>query len=287
MKGLGTNDEKLINALGPLSSADMAAVRQKFGELFQRDLIHDITSETSGHYRQALVQLCTDPAELDAELVREAVKGIGTNETELTEIICTRSPAELKAMCDAYERKYQRNLEGDVKSDTGGDLRKVYCACLAANRGSRQQNVDADVEALHKAGPGKIGTNEQAFIDIIGGSTRQHVDAIYWAYAKKYGKSLDAMIRDEMSGDLGKALASLSQPGHVYFAERILHCMKGLGTSDQHLIRLIVTQRERYLREAGKYFLEVNRKTISAWVESETSANYKRILLKICQTAGA
>jgi len=158
---------------------------------------------------------------------------------------------------------------------------------LNPNRGSRQGDVAADVEALHKAGPGKwFGTDEEQFINIIAMSSREHVHKVYFAYAEKYGKSLDAMIRDEMGSDLGKAFANLATPAHVLFADKILKSMKGLGTADQDLIRLITTQRGRHLKAAGKYFLEVNRKTISKWIEGDTSGDYRHILLKICETEG-
>jgi len=286
MKGLGTNEKVLIEVIGSRTSADMQLVRRAFSAQFSRDLIHDITSETSGKLRDCLLNLTEDPSERDAKLIREAVKGLGTNESLLSEVICTRSPAELKAAADTYARLFTRNMEGDIKSDTSGDLKKIYVACLNPTRGNRACNVDADVEALYKAGPGKFGTNEAAFIEIIGNSPHEHVEQLYWAYAKKYGTSLDAMIRDEMGGNLGKALAELALPHSVFFAERILKAMKGIGTNDHDLIRLITTQRGRHLKAAGKYFLEVNRKTIGAWVASETSGDYKHILVKVCESEG-
>jgi len=48
----------------------------------------------------------------------------------------------------------------------------------------------------------------------------------------------------------------------------------------------LTTQRGRYLKAAGKHFLEVNRKTISAWVADETSGDYKALLLKLCAAEG-
>jgi len=152
--------------------------------------------------------------------------------------------------------------------------------------GTRAGDVGADVEALYKAGAGKIGTDEAMFINVIATSSRAHVEAIFWAYAQKYGKSLDTVIRNEMGGDTGKALANLVLPHHVLFADKILKSMKGMGTNDTDLIRLITTQRGRHLKAAGKYFLEVNRKTISNWIADETSGDYKAILVKICQAEG-
>jgi len=286
MKGMGTNEKVIIDIVGCRTAADMQLVKAQFSNLFQRDLIKDFTDETSGKFRDVLLAICQPPADLDAKLVRQSVKGLGTDENLLSEIICTRTPSELKACAESYQRQFQRNMEGDIKGDTSGDLAKVYMACLGANRGTRAADVAADVEALYKAGAGKIGTDEATFINIIAASSRAHVEAIFWAYAQKYGKSLDTVIRNEMGGDTGKALANLALPHHVLFADKILKSMKGMGTNDTDLIRLITTQRGRHLKAAGKYFLEVNRKTISAWVASETSGDYKNILLKICQTEG-
>jgi len=286
MKGMGTNEKAIIEVVGARTSADMQLIKRAFSAQFQRDLIKDITDETSGKFRDVLLAICQDPAELDAKLVRQSVKGLGTDEDLLSEVICTRTPSELKAASESYQRQFTRNMEGDIKSDTSGDLSKVYMACLNSARGTRVGDVGADVEALYKAGAGKIGTDEATFINIIASSSRPHVEAIFWAYAQKYGKSLDAVIRNEMGGDTGKALSNLALPHHVLYAEKILKSMKGMGTNDHDLIRLITTQRGRHLKSAGKYFLEVNRKTISAWVADETSGDYKNILVKICQTEG-
>jgi len=286
MKGMGTNEKAIIEAVGPRTSADMQLIKRQFAALFQRDLVKDFTDECSGKFKDVLLAMCHEPAELDATLIRKSVKGLGTDEDLLSEVVCTRTPTELKAAAESYQRLYTRNMEGDIKSDTSGDLAKVYMACLAPGRGSRAGNVAADVEALYKAGAGKIGTDEAMFINVIATSSREHVDAIFWAYAQKYGKSLDKVIRDEMGGDTGKALANLVLPPHVLFADKILKSMKGAGTNDTDLIRLITTQRGRHLKAAGKYFLEVNRKTISAWVADETSGDYKAILVKICQAEG-
>jgi hypothetical protein len=248
--------------------------------------VADIKSECGGKFLDVLIAMCYPPAVYDAMLVKKAVAGLGTDESLLSEVICTRSQSELKEAGAAYQKLYNKNMEADIKSDTGGNLAKVYMQCLAASRGTRQGDVNADVEALYKAGAGKIGTDEAAFINIISTASPAHLEAVYYAYAQKYGKALDTVIRDEMGGDTGKALANLATPPHVLFSDKILKAMKGMGTNDENLIRLLTTQRGRFLKAAGKHFLEVNRKTISAWVGEETSGDYKAILLKMCAAEG-
>jgi hypothetical protein len=286
MKGLGTNEKMIIDNIGNKTSRDMVLIIGEYNKAYSRDFVADIKSECGGKFLDVLIALCTPPAEYDAFLVKKAVAGLGTDESLLSEVICTRTQSELKEAAAAYQRLYNKNMEADIKSDTGGNLAKVYLQCLAPSRGTRTGDVAADVEALYKAGAGKIGTDEAAFINIIATASPAHLEAIFYAYAQKHGKSLDTVIRDEMGGDTGKALANLATPPHVLFSDKILQCMKGMGTNDEKLIRLLCTQRGRHLKAAGKHFLEVNRKTISAWVGEETSGDYKAILLKMCAAEG-
>jgi annexin A7/11 len=233
-----------------------------------------------------MTALCTDPADWDAQLVRKAVGGLGTDESLLSEVLCTRTPGELKAAAASYQKLFNRNMEADIKSDVSGDLGLVYACVFSPARGTRSGNVEADAEALFKAGAGKLGTDENSFINIIASSSREHAEALFYEYAKKHGKALDVVIRDEMSGDAGKALAQLATPPHVLFADKIRGCMQGMGTNDEKLIRLLTTQRGRNLKAAGKHFLEVHRQTISAAVTSETSGDYRAILLKMLAAEG-
>lgn len=286
MKGLGTNEKMIIDNIGNKTTADMQLVIKAYREGYNRDFIADIKSECGGNFLNVILAMCTPPAEMDAQLIKKAIAGLGTDESLLSEVLCTRSPTELKEAAAAYQRLYNKNMEADIKSDTGGDLGRVYAQVLSPSRGTRQGDAAADIEALYKAGEGKIGTDEATFINIIATATPAYLETIYYGYAQKHGKALDTVIRDEMGGDVGKALANLATPPHVLFSDKIMKAMKGVGTEDEKLVRLITTQRGRYLKAAGKHFLEVNRKTISAWVGDETGGDYKALLLKICAAEG-
>ena len=286
MKGLGTNEKMIIENIGNKTTADMQLVIKAYQDGYSRDLVADLKSECGGNFLSVVLAMCTPPADMDAQLIKKAIAGIGTDESLLSEVLCTRSPSELKAAGAAYQRLYNKNMEADIKSDTGGDLARVYMQVLSPSRGTRNGDPTADIEALYKAGAGKIGTDEATFITIIASASPAYLEALFYGYAQKCGNSLDTVIRDEMGGDLGKALANLALPPHVLFSERILKSMKGVGTEDEKLIRLLTTQRGRYLKAAGKHFLEVNRKTISAWVGDECSGDYKALLLKMCAAEG-
>ncbi len=66
-----------------------------------------------------------DAAERDAVLLHESISGLGTKETALIGIVCTRTPSELYIIKQAYYNLYHRTLEHGVDGDTSGNYQKV------------------------------------------------------------------------------------------------------------------------------------------------------------------
>lgn len=58
MKGFGTDEKKLIQALASVPDAPhMLKLRHTYDDRFRRSLISDIDGETSGHFRFGLLAL--------------------------------------------------------------------------------------------------------------------------------------------------------------------------------------------------------------------------------------
>jgi hypothetical protein len=281
MKGFGTNEAKLVEVIGPRTNEELQLISATFTSEIKRDLIKDLKDETSGNFENALVSLVTDRYDLDAQLVEKAVKGLGTDEDLLSEVLCTRSPAELKLISEAYMRLYRKDMATRVYSDVSGDLLRVYRTLLTSPRTDDKSDsqLESDVKALYAAGEGKWGTNEKAFIDIIASSSRPYCEKLFFAYAKVHGKSLDKAITNEMGGDTGKALALLVTPLDLVFSRKFYESMHGAGTKDTMLVRLIATQKGRGLKVINTRFIMDHQKNLYKWVESETSGDYRKILL--------
>lgn len=67
----------------------------------------------------------SEPSERDAEIVRGALFGQSLDPDTLTEIVCTRSSLELSSAKNAYQARYNSNLEQDVSSKAIGSLKEV------------------------------------------------------------------------------------------------------------------------------------------------------------------
>ena len=65
MKGLGTDEQSIIDIVGNSTNRERLAMIESFKRQFNRDLIADLKSELSGHFKDAIKALFKDPIEYD------------------------------------------------------------------------------------------------------------------------------------------------------------------------------------------------------------------------------
>ena len=91
MKGLGTDEKTIIEILGNRSNDQRQELKIVFKQMHGRDLLEDLRSELSGHFKDTIEALMMTPIEYDAYSFRKAIKGLGTdgddfnNKTSITQ----------------------------------------------------------------------------------------------------------------------------------------------------------------------------------------------------------
>jgi len=98
MKGFGTDEAALIKICANRSNQQRQAIKAAYKAAFGRDLIEDLKSELHGKFEDAMIALFTEPIEYDADQLRAGMKGMGTNEDTLIEIIASRTPQVLRLL---------------------------------------------------------------------------------------------------------------------------------------------------------------------------------------------
>jgi hypothetical protein len=282
MKGWINNDDILITHLGGTSYWDLQDAKKVYEREHKKDLSKEIASETAFNYSKVASHLVMDRAEYDAEILYNSVKGLGTDDGQLIEVVCTRSPKEIELMLEAFKRLYKKDPLKEVHDDVSGDYGKLLHTVLASKRPMPDaKQMSEDVIALYKAGEDRIGTDEDVFIRIIGAYCRPYVEQLAILYKNKYGSDLVTVIDSETSFNFRKALLALVTPIHEWYAIKLLQTMDRPGTADKSLIRIMVTQKDRYLPDIIKAFDSKNKRNLAAWLDDETSGDYKRLLLAI------
>uniref|UniRef100_A0A5F8GGJ5 Annexin n=2 Tax=Monodelphis domestica TaxID=13616 RepID=A0A5F8GGJ5_MONDO len=289
MKGLGTDEESILSLLTARSNDQRQEIAVAFKTLFGRDLLDDLKSELTGKFEKLIVALMKPARLYDAYELKHALKGAGTNEKVLTEILASRTPEELVSIKQAYEEEYGSSLEDDVIGDTSGYYQRMLVVLLQANRdsdnGLNEDQVEQDAKDLFQAGELKWGTDEEKFITILGTRSVAHLRRVFDKYMTISGFQIEETIDRETSGHLEQLLLAIvksirSVP--AYLAETLYYAMKGAGTDDHTLIRVIVSRSEKDLFNIRKEFRKNFASSLYSMIKEDTSGDYKRALLLLC-----
>uniref|UniRef100_A0A8C5LBZ2 Annexin n=1 Tax=Jaculus jaculus TaxID=51337 RepID=A0A8C5LBZ2_JACJA len=287
-KGMGTDEAAIIEVLSGRTSAERQRIKQKYKSKYGKDLEEVLKSELSGNFEKTALALLDLPSEYAARQLKKAMKGMGTEEAILIEVLCTGSNKEISAIKEAYQRLFGKSLESDIKDDTSGNLRKILVSLLQANRdegdGVDKELAGQDAKDLYDAGEGRWGTDELAFNEVLAKRSYKQLQATFQAYEILIGKDLEETIKEETSGDLQKAYLTLvrcAKDREGYFADRLYKSMKGVGTDEETLIRIIVTRAEVDLQGIKAKFQEKHQKSLSDMVRSDTSGDFQKLLLAL------
>uniref|UniRef100_A0A4X1T2W6 Annexin n=1 Tax=Sus scrofa TaxID=9823 RepID=A0A4X1T2W6_PIG len=287
-KGMGTDEAAIIEILSSRTSNERQQIKQKYKATYGKDLEEVLKSELSGNFEKTALALLDRPCEYAARQLRKAMKGLGTDESVLIEILCTRTNKEIIAIKEAYQKLFDRSLESDVKSDTSGNLKKILVSLLQANR-EEGDNVDKDLAGqdakdLYDAGEGRWGTDELAFNEVLAQRSHKQLRATFQAYQVLIGKDIEEAIESETSGNLKKAYLTLVRSARDlqgYFADRLYKSMKGAGTDEETLIDIIVTRAEVDLPAIKAKFQENYQTSLSDMVRADTSGDFRKLLVAL------
>ena len=104
----------------------------------------------SGNFKEAVIDLFYIPVEFDCIQLCKAMKGLGTNEDSLIEILATRSNERIKEIILFYNQQFQRDLIKDIESDTSGFFREVLKKLLEASRSNNPYLNESESEKCEK-----------------------------------------------------------------------------------------------------------------------------------------
>uniref|UniRef100_A0A673IJU9 Annexin n=1 Tax=Sinocyclocheilus rhinocerous TaxID=307959 RepID=A0A673IJU9_9TELE len=284
-----TDEQAIINLLGSRSNKQRVPLLVSYKTAYGKDLIKDLKSELSGNFEKLVLAMLKTPAQFDAYELKEGIKGAGTDEACLIEILASRSNAEIREINQVFKAENKKSLEDSISGDTSGHFRRLLVSLAQGNR-DESENVDIslakqDAQALYQAGENKLGTDESKFNAILCARSKAHLRAVFHEYQHMCGRDIEKSIEREMSGDLESgmlAVVKCTKNTPAYFAERLYKAMKGAGTKDRTLIRIMVTRSEVDMLDIRQEYMKNYGKSLYTAISGDTSGDYKKLLLKLC-----
>ncbi|XP_057335833.1 annexin B9-like isoform X2 [Microplitis mediator] len=288
MKGFGTDEKAIINVLANRTNLQRQEIAFQFKTLYGKDLIKDLKSELSGNFENLVVAMMTPIPNYYAKELHEAMSGIGTDECVLIEVMCTMSNQEIHMIRQAYESIYGRSLEDDLRQDTSGSFERLMVSLCCGHRDEsfevNQSAAMEDARRLLQAGELRFGTDESTFNAVLVQRSIPQLKQIFAEYQNITGNSIEDAIKNEFSGDIEKGLRAIVQcVNHRagFFAKQLHKSMKGMGTDDRRLIRLVVTRSEIDMGEIKQAYIQQYGKSLEDAISDDCSGHYKKCLVAL------
>ncbi|XP_024373908.1 annexin-like protein RJ4 isoform X2 [Physcomitrium patens] len=247
----------------------------------------------------------------DCKELRSSLKGLGSNEKKVIEILGRRTQAQRLEIAQAYQTVYGESLHKRLKSAFSGKLESKWAfwrsseskvkeapkrlvsvtkLLLALVRGNRPENTPVDrhialndAHQLHKVVIGK-GGNEDTLVRILCTRSIQQLTATFNYYHQHYGRELEQSLTRGGCGEFEQALRytvmCYRQPAKFY-AEELNAALGGAGTDDDALIRVVTTRAEVDMQYIKLEFANESKKKLEDMIANETSGNYRYFLLTL------
>ncbi|KAI9911992.1 hypothetical protein PsorP6_009577 [Peronosclerospora sorghi] len=205
-------------------------------------------------------------------------KGLGTKEDLIYPVVVGRTNVEINILKKTYK---EVDLHGDFQTII---LASLQAALVPTTRPSTNAaKVEADVEKLYKTGRGKMGTDEEGFVNVLVSSPPEHLLVVSAAYEKKYGESLVKAAEHKFSGHVEKAVLFLirmiTEPLEL-LAELFESAMKGFG-SEENALSSAVVRYHIVLRDIKPVYKKKYGKELRELIAEEVSSDYGELLLSV------
>lgn len=211
------SDKDVINEIICFRDFDrIAQIKQKFKEIYGKDLISEIKNETSGDYQNVVLYMLENPRNKNSspdlencqkiaeDLFNAGENKIGTNEIVFIKYFKSLSPEELQLVSKEYHKNYNRNIVQVIRDELSGNVQKLFLKILYGLYSPSEYFA----RKIHDSVDG-IGTADNQLIRCIVSRSEIDMKMIKRYYKQIYKKDMIQRIKEDTSGEYQRLLEGL------------------------------------------------------------------------------
>ncbi|KAM3842317.1 annexin A2b [Diretmus argenteus] len=290
IKTKGVDEQTIIDILTRRSYDQRREIAFEYEKLAKKDMITALKGALSGSLETLILGLMKSTTQYDAFELKSSMKGLGTDEETLIEVVCSRNSEELLDIKKVYKEMFKKELEKDVAGDTSGNFAKLLLSLVQTKRDEPSnvvdyEKIDQDARALYEAGVKRKGTDVATWISIMSERSVPHLQKVFDRYKSYSPYDMKESIRMEVKGDLEKSFLTLVEcfeNKQLYFANRLHEAMKSKAAKEKVVTRIIVSRCEVDLMKIRTEFKKTHGKSLYQTISEHTKGDYQKALLSLC-----
>uniref|UniRef100_A0A3Q3K8R5 Annexin n=1 Tax=Monopterus albus TaxID=43700 RepID=A0A3Q3K8R5_MONAL len=238
----------------------------------------------------------------DAAVLKSAIESKGVDEDVINAVLVKRNNEQRQKIKAVYEANAGKKLEVALKKALKSDHEDICLALLMppayydaflfrkATKVNISNVVDMaqakkDAEALFEAGENTKGTNVSTFIDILTTRSGPQLAQTFQQYTSVSDNTFPKALEKEMKHDIKHCLMDIVKCAWntpAFFAEKLHLAIKGLGTNEATLTRVLVSRSEVDLKKIVEEYRAMYGTSLQEHIVKDTSAYYQKILIGLC-----
>ena len=216
MKGIGSDKDVISEIICFRDFDRINQIKEKFKEMYNKDLISEIKNETSGDYQNAVLYMLENPRNINShpdlenckkiteELYNSGENKIGTNESVFIKYFTSLSLEELRLVSKEYHKNYKANIVQAIKEEFTGNEQILFLKILYGLYSASEYFA----RKIHESVDG-VGTADDQLIRCIVSRCENDMKMIKRYYKQIYKKDMIQRVKEDTDGEYQKLLEGL------------------------------------------------------------------------------
>ena len=262
-----------------------------YNETYNKSLYSDLKTKLSGHFKALAIHLFIHPITFYAKLLKKGLKSFGGDEDIILEALTTHNQEEMRQIETAFKLETGKDLIKEIEKNFSGVLKKNLINLINIPRGLGDspdfEKCEKLADLLISVGEGNWAGDENVFKEVFIKSSGEELILIGRFYFKKSGNNLLDVINKKITGKnkilLKEVLFNNIIPQELY-ADKIRNSIKGLGTNNSLLSRVLVLRNEIDMDEINEYYKDKYKTDMKEDIIGDTTGNFQRLCLILAKS---
>lgn len=287
------DQEALVNIIGRREYQQLVTIARQYKASYGVDLATELDRKIIGSLGSLLAGACQHKVLAEVQYLHKAGKSNRKYETlrkkdtaieVFCEILVGRTSEEITELKEAFKAVHQADLKEHVLSFCKLDETKTFfIAILEPKEEKPLENVEEAIEKLHKLLEAKDLNGTLQYVSSL---TTAQLHTLVRTYNSIHQKAhvvttIEKNIAHSHKGEvldllLYTVMQAADPARHV--ALRFEESMEGLGTNEDHLSRLVIRNRGKFMEKVkAAYHMDYNR-TLADRIRGDTSGLYSHLV---------